>query len=269
MIRKPWSFQGILLPICLLVGFLWSLLWKTAAVALTDPVLSALLAVNFCCSHKHWPNIARRPPVAYRTTQAELFYLRHVPSCAASALGSRSTSSRGSTTEAVPSHLLDLARMCDGFVRWAAQAYEKAACIYSLCRLCGPGTIRWQTAVALATEHPVLATALLEALTMRQPCEMFIDSDDMFSDSLHRALRLTCVYAVLISIALGIHAPQLWQCRTISALFSAGLCSESLLSAAISAMRSWEHPAFPPRCHPNAFRRNSWNYGSMSRTMRM
>ena len=178
--------------------------------------------------------------MAYRTTKAELFYLHHLRSRAASALGSRSTSSSGNTTVSVPSQLLDLACMCDGFVRWAAQAYEKAACIYSFCCLCGPGTMRWQTAVALANGHPVLATALFEALTLSQPFETFASG----------ALRLACAYAALISIALGIHAPRLWQCRAISAFFSAGLCSESLLSAAISAMHSWDYPAFPPKLTP-------------------
>jgi len=100
--------------------------------------------------------------------------------------------------------------------------------------------MRWQTAVALASGHPVLATALFEALTLSHP----------FENVGSGALRLVCAHAAWIGIALGVHAPRLWQCRAISALFSASLCSESLLSAAISAMHSWDYPAFPPKRTP-------------------
>ena len=95
--------------------------------------------------------------------------------------------------------------------------------------------MRWQTAVALASGHPVLATALFEALTLIHPFKKFGSG----------ALRLACAHAAWIAIALGVHAPQLWQCSAISALFSASLCSESLLSAAIRAMHRWDDPAFP------------------------
>ena len=224
------------------------LLCKEFALFLIWVIVFGSSSVNFCCSHKHWPNLILLAPVQYRTTEAELFYLHHLCSSAASARGSRSTSSSGTTKVYFVSDVMRFAYRCDGFVRWfayrcdgfvrwAAETYGKALWMYSACRLCGPGTMRWQTAVALASGHPVLATALFEAFTLSHPFELFASG----------ALRLACAHAAWITIVLGVHAPQLWQCRAISALFSALFCSESVLSEAISAIHSWDFPAFPPK----------------------
>ena len=169
------------------------------------------------------------PPVQCRTSEAELFHRHYLGVCAASARGSRTTSSAGSMKVYVVSDVVCFARRCEGFIRWAAQAYTKALCMYTVCRHCGPGTMRWQTAVALASGHPVLAAALFEVLTPSYP----------FDNVGAGALRLACAHAAWIAIALGVHTPRLWQCRAISALFCASLCCGSLLSAMTSAMGGW------------------------------
>ena len=151
-----------------------------------------------------------QPPLPHLTMEAELFYLHHLRSCA---------------------------ERCEGFIRWTAEAYGKTLSMYFICRLCGPGTMRCRTAVALASGYLVFATALFHVLTPCQP----------FESCFLGALRLACAHAALITIALGLHAPQLWQCKVISALFLALFCSESSLPMALCAMHSWDSPTFPPK----------------------
>ena len=80
-----------------LSGMAGLLLCKEFAISVIWVVVFGSSSVNFCCSHKHWPNLILLPPVQYQTTEAELFYLHHLCSSAASARGSRSTSSSGTT----------------------------------------------------------------------------------------------------------------------------------------------------------------------------
>ena len=181
--------------------------------------------IDFCCSQRHWPNWMLQPPLPYVTTEAELFSLNYIRSWAAVAKGSSSTSSF---------------RRCKSFFCWTAEAYGKILAIYFICRLCGPGTMRCRTAVALASGYPVLATALFHVLTPYPPFESFFLG----------ALRLACAHVALITIALGLHAPKLWQCKLISALFLAFFCSESFLSMVLCATHSWDSPVFPPKLTP-------------------
>ena len=223
-----------------LSGMAGLLLCKEIALFVLWFVVHGFSSVNFCCSNKHWPNTALWPLEQCRTTEAELFFLHHLRSCAASARGSRSTCSSGSRKIYDVTDTMRFARWCQGVIWWGAQVYTNALYIYTVCRFCAAFTMRWQTAVALASGHPVLAIAFFEALTLTHP----------FENVEAKALRCVCAHAAWIAIALGVHAPRLWQCRAISALFCASLCSESLLPAVISAMYGWTYPAFPPKLTP-------------------
>ena len=86
----------------------------------------------------------------------------------------------------------------------------------------------------------MLAIAVLEALTPSLPLD----------NAGAETLRWVCAHSAWIAIARGVHAPRLWQCRVISALFCVCFCSENFLSAILIAMHGWRFPAFPPKLTP-------------------
>ena len=173
-----------------------------------------------------------------------LFYLQHLRSAAASALGDHGTASAGSGKVLKLSAAMALACTCDTFLSQAlpilldmACGWIRASLVHYVCNLCVPGTMCWPTAVALASDHALLAASFFSGLQLEYP----------FEGARVALIRLAVAHVTWVSIILDRHAPKVWQCRVVTMCLMLFFSSESVLSMTLGAIGGWWNPAFPPK----------------------
>ena len=181
---------------------------------------------------------------------AELFFHRHVRSCAASASGSRGTSA-SSALGVLSAELSCFLAAHEQRLRCAAGAFTvvaanllRVATYHASCRAAmsclGFSTLHWTSLSALASPAPVLTKSIYLVLG-------FGPADSSCNSSC--VLLIVACGAVLAFMG-NRHCPTTWSCRLCSVVVMASLCSESLLAALLGSLAAAWRPSFPPERSP-------------------
>ena len=199
----------------------------------------------FCCSTGHWQNRCAPGFGPHVTTAAELFYLRHLRSCAEAPHGCCSTSACGSRRVSTTSPVMRWASYCDNVlqVTWHAlcehclPVFLRVMLYYYGGNFFAPGSFHWHTAIALGSNSPVHVAALFAALPIELPAgPLMVDW-----------LRLPCAHGACLALLLGRHMRTLWRCKVSSAIVMTILCCESYPAMACGLLIGFYKPAFPPK----------------------
>ena len=179
------------------------------------------------------------------TSAAELYYLRHVRSCAALAYGSHGSNVCAYAPE-VPNNMANcwawLRDCCSSIALPVLTVLAQAGLLLCIPQLANLGTLQWKTAVALCTHNPVLTASTLN---------VFMEYDQ--SDEIGTWLRFGIALASGTAVLQKRHSGCTLTCRLASMSVMAALCSESILAIMLGMMAGCTEPAFPPKRVANKF----------------
>ena len=218
---------------------------------------------NVCAGPRYWQlgghfwggpphEESDNPPEATRTSVAELFYLRHLRSCAANASGSQGGAASGSSAQLVAGGPL--------LGRLPSSLQAGLGVCHAALSACGPGALR---GLAYATHPafwlPVVGAGCGAALTGnldglgQRFCEVLAVLCGAPVQALSaRALLYATGWqrawagAALLAWASGFHASTVAECRLWSAVAVVGTATEVSPGTLLAVCAAASSPVFPP-----------------------